>query len=76
MNSPVGDMETTQMSIILSEASQKEKDKYHMLSAYIWNLKYSTNEPFHSKENQGLGRIDLWLPRGRGREWDRWGAWG
>ena len=22
---------------------------------YIWNLKYGTNEPFHRKENHGLG---------------------
>ena len=29
--------------IILSETSQKEKDKYHMIS-YMWNLKYDTNQ--------------------------------
>ena len=29
--------------IILSEVSQKEKDKYHII--YMWNLKYGTNEP-------------------------------
>ena len=23
---------------------------------YIWNLIYSTNEPFHRKENHGLGK--------------------
>ena len=34
--------------LILSEASQKEKDKYHMTS-HIWNLIYGTNEPFHRK---------------------------
>ena len=28
--------------LILSEVSQKEKDKYHMIS-HIWNLIYSTN---------------------------------
>ena len=55
-------------------ASQKEKDKYHMLS-HIWNLIYSTNEPFHRKENHDF-RIDLFLPRGRGREWDGLGACG
>ena len=28
--------------IILSEVSQKEKDKYDII--YMWNLKYGTNE--------------------------------
>ena len=40
-------------TLILSEISQKEKHKYHMIS-HIWNLTYSTNEPFHRKENHGL----------------------
>ena len=42
-------------TLILSEISQKEKDKYHMIS-HIWNLKCGTNEPFHRKENHGLGK--------------------
>ena len=41
-------------TFILSEVSQKEKDKYHLIS-HIWNLIHSTNEPFHRKENHGLG---------------------
>ena len=61
-------------TLILSELSQKEKDKYHMIS-HIWNLIYSTNEHFYRKENRRW-RIDLWLPRGRGREWEGSGAWG
>ena len=40
-------------TLILSEVSQKEKDKYHRIS-HIWNLIYSTNEPFHRKETHGL----------------------
>ena len=60
-------------TLILSEISQKEKDKYHMIS-HIWNLIYGTNEPFHRKEKHGLGRIHLWLPRGR--EWDGLEIWG
>ena len=35
--------------IILSEVSQKEKDKYHMIS-HMWNLKYDTNEPIYKTE--------------------------
>jgi len=31
--------------IILSEVSQREKDKYHMIhTTYMWNLKNDTNE--------------------------------
>ena len=41
-------------TLILSEVSQKGKDKYHMIS-HIWNLIYGTNEPFLRKENHGLG---------------------
>ena len=36
-------------TLILSEVSQKEKDKYHITN--IWNLIYGTNETFHRKEN-------------------------
>ena len=50
-------------TLILNEVSQKEKDKYRMIS-HIWNLIYGTKETFHRKENHGLGRTDLWLPRG------------
>ena len=34
--------------IILSQVSQKEKDKYHI--TYIWNLKYDTNELIYKTE--------------------------
>ena len=35
--------------IILTEISQKEKDKYHDIT-YMWNLKYDTNEPVYETE--------------------------
>ena len=41
-------------TLILSKVSQKEKDKYHMIS-HIWNLIYGTNERFHRKEHHVLG---------------------
>ena len=41
-------------TLILSEVSQKEKDKYNMI-LHIWNLIYSTKEYFHRKENHGHG---------------------
>ena len=36
--------------IILSEMSQKEKDKYK--STYRWNLKYDTAEPTYETETE------------------------
>ena len=39
--------------IILSEVSQKEKDKNHFISydiTYMWDLKYDTNEPICKTE--------------------------
>ena len=41
--------------ILLSEVSQKEKDKYmiyiHIIySTCMWNLKYDRNEPFYETE--------------------------
>ena len=41
-------------TLILSEVTQKEKDKYPIIS-HIWNLINATNEPFYRKENCGLG---------------------
>ena len=35
--------------IILSEVSQTEKDKYHVIS-HMWNLKYGTNELIYKTE--------------------------
>ena len=39
--------------IILSEISQKEKDKYHCIS-HMWNLNYDTNEPIYETEIESL----------------------
>ena len=41
-------------TFILSEVSQKDKDKYHMI-LHIWNLIYGMNETFHRKKIHGLG---------------------
>ena len=63
-------------TFILSDVSQKDKDKYHMISR-IWNLIHGTNEPIYRKErNSWAWRIALCFPRGSGREWDGLGAWG
>ena len=43
----------------------------------VWNLIYGTNEPIYRKEtNTWTWRINLWLTRGREREWDELGVWG
>jgi len=42
-------------TFILNEVSQKEKDKYHMIS-HIWNLIYGTKEPICvKKQTHALG---------------------
>ena len=57
--------------LVLSEVSQKEKDKYHMLS-FTYEI-YGTNEPIYRKEkNSWTWRRDLWLPRGRGGSEMNW----
>ena len=60
--------------IILSEVSQKEKDKYHI--TYMWNLKYDTNE--HIYETDRLTDIEnrLVVAKGEGGwERDGLGVW-
>ena len=56
--------------ILISEVSQKEKDKYHVIS-----LKYGKNEPIYKTETDSQ-KTDLWLPREKGREWEGLGTWG
>jgi len=63
----------TQMALetlILSEVSQKKKDKYHMES----NTQHKRTFP--QKRKSWTWRTGLWLPRGREMEWGGWGAWG
>ena len=58
-------------TLILSEVSQKDKDKYDI--TYIWNLIYSTNEPFRRKETHGLQKLTCGCKRrgrGSGVDWE------
>ena len=50
------------------EVSQKEKDKYHIISLiYKTFLKYDINEPIYKTETDSqTQRTYLWLPRQRG----------
>ena len=53
---------------ILSDITQKEKDKYHMVSL-MWNLKYGTNEPIYKTETDSQ-REQICCCQGEGgREW-------
>ena len=61
--------------LILSEVNQKEKGKYHI--TYMWNLNQNTNEHIYNTETDSQAqRADLWLPRGRRKEWDGLRVWG
>ena len=61
--------------IILSEVSQKEKDKHHDIT-YMWNLKYDTNELIYKIERltDTENRLVFMGTGGMGREglgvWD------
>ena len=62
--------------LILNKVSQREREISYDIT-YIWNLVYSTNEPFHRKENHGLGEQTCGCQGGGGRrEWDGLGIWG
>ena len=52
-------------TLMLSGVSQKEKDKYPMIS-HIWNLTHGTNETFFRKENHGHGEQTCGCPGGGG----------
>ena len=52
--------------IMLSEISQTERDKYHMISLYMWNLKHRTKKAKMKTDSQ-IQRTNGWLPEGR--EW-------
>ena len=64
-----------QLETLILSKSERERQIYD--NTYIWNLIYSTNERIHRKEtNSWTWRTDLWLPRGRRREWDGLGVRG
>ena len=52
--------------IKLSEVSQTEKDKYHVIP-HMWNLKYAANEHLSETETDSqTQRTDSCLQKGRG----------
>ena len=56
-------------TLILSEVSQKEKDKCHVISL-ISGISYMAQMNLPQKRNSWTWRTDLCLPSGMGREWD------
>ena len=42
-------------TLILSEVKSERERQIPCDITYIWNLIYGTKEPFHRKENHGLG---------------------
>ena len=58
-------------TLILSEVRKTNTIWYHLyLESNIWH-KWT----FPQKRNSRTWRTDLWLPKGRGREWDGLGVW-
>ena len=52
--------------IILSEISQKERDKYHMISPIYGIFKNDTNELIYKTEiDSQTQKTNLWLPQGK-----------
>ena len=63
-----------QPEILILSKSNRERQIPHDIT-YMWNLKYGTNEPIYRTEiDSQTWRTDLWLPRGRRKEWDGLGV--
>ena len=62
-------------TLFLSELSQKEKDKHHMISL-VSGIQYKAQMNLSTEKKI----MDLWnrlvFAKGEGREWGGWGAWG
>ena len=55
--------------ITLSEVSQTEKDKYHMILLICRIFKNDTNELVYKTEiDSQTQKTNLWLPKGKGGE--------
>ena len=62
--------------IILSEVSQTEKDKYHMISLMCGIQKYNTNKLIYKTEiDSQTQKANLQLPKEKGVGRDKLGVW-
>ena len=57
--------------LILSEISQEDKDKYHMISLNMWNLKCGTDVLIYKTETDS----QTWRTDGRGKRVGWTGIW-
>ena len=58
-----------------TKRSKMEKDKYHMISLIMWNLKYDTNELIYKTEaDPETQKLNLWFKGERGGR-DKLGVW-
>ena len=65
--------------IIVSEVSQTEKDKYHMISLYMWNLKKKRYKWTYLQNRNRPTDIDrenkLMVTKGERQGRDKLGGW-
>ena len=62
-------------SVIQSEISQKEKNKYRVL-IYMWNLEqWCRGLTCKTEKEIQMWRTNVRMPRGRGGAWDALGDW-
>ena len=59
--------------IMLSEVSQAEKEKYHMISLICGTQKNDTNEIIYKTETDSQTQKNFWLTKGK--EGDKLGVW-
>ena len=56
-------------TLLLSEVSQKENDKYHIISLYLESNIWHKLTYIQKRRNSWTWRTDLQLPRGEGVGW-------
>ena len=59
-------------TLIPSEVKSERERQIPYDITYMWNLTYGTNEPFHRKENYGLGEQTCGCQGGGGRNGMDW----
>ena len=62
-----------ELETLLLSKSKRERQRPYAIT-YIWNLIYSTNEPFYRKATNSWTWRTECLPGGQ--EWDGLGVWG
>ena len=62
-------------TLILSEVSQEEKDKYHMISL-VSGIQHRTQMNLSAEKKITDLENRLTAAKAGGREWGGWGAWG